>query len=216
METYRHALYRYSTGNGFNVNVNLPKDADDVASYKMEPLYTRLSRPEFTVDLKREADRVSMQVEAGMQQVKVLGYDSKLGKGLRKLKVQLEVIKHLMTTYPIRYIKKEDLEKIYELYTKNAPGMDALIQKVVDQNKGATGIQDFVGTAMRVRKGYPLFDKFGKKLSSVDKKKFEGEKATELSGFADTASKANLIKGIAILLVVVAILKTFCKKSLTV
>jgi hypothetical protein len=206
MEPYRHALYRYSTGQGFNVNVNVPKDADRVASYKMEPLYTKLMRPEFSVDLKREADRVSMQVESGMQQIKVLGYDSKLGKGLKKLKVQLEVIKHLMTTYPIRYIKKEDLEKIYSQYAKNAPGMDAIIKKVVAQNKGATGIQDFVGTAMKVRKGYPLFDKFGRKLSKSDKTKFEGEKG--LSGFAEAASGHNIIKIIAILLVVGALWKT--------
>ena len=211
MESYRHALYRYSTGDGFNVNVNVPKDADDVASYKAEPLYTRGARPEFSVDLKREADRVSMQVEAGMQQVKVLGYDSRLGKNLRNLKVRLEVVKHLMTTYPIRYIKKEDLEKIYEQYAKNAPGMDAVIQKVVEQNRGATGIQDFVGTAMRVRKGYPLFDKFGRKLSTPDKSKFEsGKKSMGLSGFAEAASGNNIIKIVAILLVVVAILKS-CK-----
>lgn len=211
MESYRHALYRYSTGQGFNVNVDLPKYADQVASYKGEPLLTRLGRPEFSVDIKREADRISMQVEAGMQQVKVLGYDSRLGKNLRNLKVRLEVIKHLMTTYPIRYIKKEDLEKIYEQYEKNAPGMDTLIQKVVEQNKGATGIQDFVGTAMKVRKGYPLYDKFGRELSKADEKKFK-EDSKGLSGFADAASGHNLAKIAAISLVVIAILKSCSKK----
>jgi len=206
MEPYRHALYRYSTGAGFNVNVDVPETAGNVASYKIEPLYTKLSRPGFPVDLKREADRVSMQVEAGMQQVKVLGYDSKAGKNLRKMKAQVEVIKHLMTSYPIRNIRREDLDKIYDLYSKNAPGMDALIQKVVEQNKGSTGVKDFVGTAMRVRKGYPLFVRFGRKLSEADKNKFETEKKG-LSGFSGAMSGHNLIKLATALLVLAAILK---------
>lgn len=206
MEPYRQALYRYSTGQGFNVNVDVPDEAGEVASYKLKPLYTRLSRPEFTVDLKREADRVSMQVEAGMQQVKVLGYDSKVGKNLRKMKAQVEVIKHLMTSYPIRYIKKEDLENIYDLYTKNSPGMDRLIGKVVEQNRNATGVKDFVGTAMRVRKGYPLFDRFGRKLSNADKNKFESEKKN-LAGFSDAGSRHNLIKVATVLIVLAAVCK---------
>jgi len=206
MEPYRHALYRYSTGAGFNVNVDVPEDAGSVASYKIEPLYTKLSRPGFPVDLKREADRVSMQVEAGMQQVKVLGYDSKAGKKLRKMKAQVEVVKHLMTSYPIRNIRREDLDKIYELYAKNSPGMDAVIQKVVEQNKGSTGVKDFVGTAMRVRKGYPLFDQFGRKLSDADKNKFKSAKSN-LSGFSGSTTGHNIIKLGTVLLVLAAILK---------
>jgi len=205
MEPYRQALYRYSTGQGFNVNVDVPEDIESVASYKLSPLYTKLSRSGFPVDLKREADRVSMQVEAGMQQVKVLGYDSKAGKELRKLKSRVEVVKHLMTSYPIRFIKQKDLEKIYDLYAKNSPGMDAIIQKVVDQNKGSTGIKDFVGTAMRVRKGYPLFDKFGRKLSAADKNKFESEK--NLSGFSGLDTGHKVIKLATVLLVIAAIVK---------
>jgi len=210
METYRHALYRYSTGQGFNVNVNLAENAEDTASYKAKPLYTKLMRPEFTVDLKREADRVSMQVEAAMQQVKVLGYDSKLGKNLRVLKGHLELIKHLMTNYPVRYIKKADLEKLYDQYLKNAPGMDAIIKKVINQNKDATGIQDFVGTAMKVRKGYPLYDKFGRRLSSEESSSFEKLKGNlkGLAGFSDTDSKlTSIIKFSAVLVAILAAYK---------
>ena len=116
MEPYRHALYRYSTGQGFNVNVNVPQKTNEVASYKMIPLYTPQMKEEFAVDIKREADRVSMQYESAMQQLKVLGYDAEAGSRTKDLKIRVEVIKHLMTTYPIRYIKREDLDKLYKLY----------------------------------------------------------------------------------------------------
>jgi hypothetical protein len=180
----------------------------------MEPLLTRLSGPDRAVDIKREADRVSMQVEAGMQQVKVLGYDSKVGKDLKNLKGQVELIRHLMATYPIRYIKRKDLDRLYDLYNKNAPGMDQMISTIVDQNKGATGIEDFVGTAMKVRKGYPLYDKFGKKLNTSDKTKFEdlSKKAKGLSGFG-TAEKPNLLKIVAMGLVAAAIWKMVSTSS---
>jgi hypothetical protein len=214
MEPYRHALYRYSTGEGFNVNVDVPKDANDVASYKMEPLLTRLSGPDRGVDIKREADRVSMQVEAGMQQVKVLGYDSKVGKNLKILKSRVELIRHLMATYPIRYVKRKDLDKLYDLYAKNAPGMDKMISDIVDQNKGATGLEDFIGTAMRVRKGYPLYDKFGRKLTKTDKVKFENlsKKAKGLSGFG-AAQETSLLKIVAIGLVAAAVWKMVSTSS---
>ena len=213
METYRHALYRYSTGQGFNVNVNVPKRAEQVASYKVEPLLTRMSQPGFTIDVKREADRISMQVEAGMRQVKLLGYDPELGKRLKKLKVRLEVIKHLMTNYPIRYIKREELDRLYDLYEKNAPGMDVVIQRVVDENQGSTGIDRYIGTAMKVRKGYPLYDQFGRKLTKVNTKKFEDEKKEAgLSGFGDSG-KTNILRLAALLLAATALFKMVSKPA---
>jgi len=211
METYRHALYRYSTGQGFNVNVDVPSEPIDVASFKMKPLKAKLIRPEFNVNLKREADRISMQMEAAAQQLKVLGYHSEAGKRYRDLKARVEVIKHLMANYPIEYIKKEDLEKIYELYEKNVPGLDKLIKKVVKQNKGATGVHEFVGSTMRVRKGYPLYDQFGRKLSKKEKKTFkEGLKLTNgmnFSGFGEGSKKTKLAKLIGWGLIIVALYK---------
>lgn len=214
METYRHALYRYSTGQGFNVNVNVPKRAEQVASYKVEPLLTpHMIRPGISLDIKREADRISMQVEAGMRQVKLLGYDPELGKRLKKLKVRLEVVKHLMTNYPIRYIKREDLNKLYDLYAKNAPGMDAVIQRLVDENQGRGGIERYIGTAMKVRKGYPLYDRFGRKLTKANEKKFETEqKDAGLSGFGDSG-KTNIVKLAAILLAAAALFKMLNKPA---
>lgn len=210
MEQYRHALYRYSTGNGFNVNVDLPTEAAQVASFKMEPLLTRLANPELGIDIKREADRVSMQYEAAMQQIKVLGYDSGAGKRLKNLKLRVELIQHLMTNYPIRYIKRDQLDRLYKLYAENSPGMDNVIKETVNLNKGATGVDDFVGTAMKVRKGYPLFDKFGKRLDSADKKLFN--KSEGLSGFGEE-QKHSLLKTIAIVLVLAALYKHFTKPA---
>lgn len=206
METYRHATYRYSTGQGFNVNVDVPQKAEQVASYKMEPLYHKLGRPSFTVEIKREADRVSMQVEAAMQQMKHLGYDSTAGKRHRQLKARLDIIKHLMTSYPIQYIKQSDLEKIYEMYEKKVPGLDKLVKEIVEQNKGATGVQDFVGTTMKFRKGYPLYDQFGRKLTTPEKKVFKKDEAKALSGF-DGEETNSILKFAAVMLIAGILLK---------
>ena len=131
MESYREATYRYSTGQGFNLNVDVPKIADDVAAYKMEPLYANLIRPSFNVNLKREADRVSMQVEDAARQFKLLGYDSEGGKRFRDLKSRLDVIKYLMVKHAVEYIKKSDLENIYTLYKNKDPQLDKKIKVII-------------------------------------------------------------------------------------
>jgi len=92
-----------------------------------------------------------------------------------------------MINYPVKYIKSEDLEKLYEYYAKGHPAMDSVIEKVVGESsklKGST--PDFVGTAYSVRKGYAMFDAYGKILSPPDKELFEKSKAgaaKTLSGF---------------------------------
>jgi len=206
MESYRDALFRYSTGIGFNVNVDVPEKVEDVTSYKFQPLLTRMNmNPEFTVDVRREADRISMQVEATQQAMKTIGYDEKIGRDFKKLKVQLEVMQHLFTNYPIRYIKSKDLEKLYRLYEKNTPGMDKIIAQVVEENKNSTGIHAYVGTAFRVRKGYPLFDRYGHKLTLPKeelylKDKVKAEEKGTLSGFGDVATPTKLVGPLLLLL----------------
>jgi hypothetical protein len=207
METYRHATYRYSTGQGFNVNVNVPQKTEEVASYKMEPLYHTLGRPAFTVNLKREADRISMQVEDAFRQMKNLGYDSEAGRRYRNLKLRLEVIKHLFTSYPIEYIRQRDLEKIYKLYAKGSPGMNKMIRQIIEQNKHAGGVHDYIGAAVKVRKGYPLFDQFGRKLTAKQAEMFKKEeKRKGLSGFGEEG-KGSLLRLVAIVIIVTAVLK---------
>jgi hypothetical protein len=199
MESYRNALARYSTGEGFSVNVDVPENAYDVTSYQGKPLLTRMNmNPELTVDVRREADRISMQVENLQQIIKNIGYDEKVGKDFKDLKIQLEIMQHLATNYPIRYIKSGDLQKLYEMYEKNKPGIDKIIAKVVEQNKDSTGIHAFVGTAFRVRKGYPLYDQFGRKLTLPKEEQFlkdkiKSEKDGALNGFGDTIAPAQAV-----------------------
>jgi hypothetical protein len=214
METYRHALFRYSTGAGFNANINVPKKPHDVASYQGDPLIARQIKPTSNVNIKREADRVSMQVEAAYQQIRVLGYDSELGKKLRKLKSQVAVLNHLMTNYPIEFINKQDLEQLYTQYSRNSVGMDNVIKKVVKYNNKAKGIDEYVKTAAGVRKGYPLYDQFGKKLASKEQIEFANSQAKTAPGLAGLAgfgeeSGPNLVKIVAILLLGAALLKMF-------
>lgn len=195
---YRHVIYRYSTGQGPIVNMGLPKHGTDYASFKMKPLQYRLGREEFSVDLLREADRVSMQVEAAAQSIKVLGFNSKAGQNFRNLKSRLEVIKHLLINYPIRMIKNSDLEELYTMYKANSPGMNNIIKRVVEQNKGNNrSVPDFLNTAYSVRKGYPVFDDKGQTLAPPDKEVFkEGEKAIKtktLAGFDLQSNKLPML-----------------------
>lgn len=212
METYRHALYRYSTGQGFNVNVDVPDKVEDVTSYKFQSLLTPMNmNPDFTVDIRREADRISMQVEAAQRAMKNIGYDEQVGRDFKKLKIQLEVMQHLATNYPIRYVKVKDLQKLYKLYEQSTPGLDKVIAKIVEENKNSTGINAFVGTAFRVRKGYPLFDRYGKKLTldkeeTFIKDKLESEKKA-LSGLGDGATPARMLGPIALVLLLILLLK---------
>ena len=204
MERYRHALYRYSTGQGFNVNVTPPRKIDDVNSYKMEPLEERLIKPEFQVDLLREADRVSMQVEAAKQQLKVLGYDQDAGNRYRALKTRLDVIQHLMTNYPIRYIVKKDLERIYDMYKANSPEVNKFIHKVIEQTKGVKEVDKYVDTATKLRKGYPIYDQFGRKLTGDDKQAFVEslKKHKGLSGFGEGNKSIPLLLVAAIVVAI--------------
>jgi hypothetical protein len=206
MESYRHALYRYSTGQGFNVNVDVPEKPFDVTSYQGEPLLTRMNmNPEVTVDIRREADRISMQVENLQQIMKTIGYDEKVGRDYKNLKNQLEVMQHLTTSYPVRYVKSGDLQKIYQLYENNKPGIDKIIAKVVEENKNSTGISPYVGTAFRVRKGYPLFDQFGKRLVLPEEEKFlkdkiKSEEKGVLNGLGDVVAPTQAVGPLLLLI----------------
>lgn len=215
MESYRHALYRYSTGIGFNANVDVPEKTEEVTAYQFKPLMTRMDMdPNMTVDLRREADRISMQVEDTERAMKNIGYDEAIGKDFKKLKIQLEVMQHLFINYPIRYIRTGDLQKLYSLYEKNTPGMDSIIAKVVEDNKDSTGITAYTGTAYRVRKGYPLFDSYGRKLKKPaealykkDAKK-AGDTEGGLSGFSDTVKTGSkIVVPVAVILLLIFLFK---------
>lgn len=206
MESYRHATYRYSTGQGFNPNVDVPETPQDTAAFKMEPLLMQLGRPNTQVDLVREADRVSMQVEAAAQQMKVMGYDAVSRKKYQALKNRLEVIKHLMLNYPVKLVKLSDLEKMYKLYAEGGAGIDHLINQVINENKGGV-TKDYIKTAQRVRKGYPLFDQYGKMLSKTDEKVMEKDAAAVLQGLGDfSISNNKLLIGSLVSIAIIALI----------
>jgi len=170
METYRHLIYRYSTGQGPIVNVGLPENNTDYASFKLAPLRYKLDKENLQVDLNREADRISMQVEAAGQIIKVMGFNKKANLAFRELKSRLELLKHLMLNYPIKTIKRADLDRLYEMYLEGHPGMDTLINAAIKENTGAT--KGYADSALKVRKGYPVVDAQGKLLAPADSKEF--------------------------------------------
>lgn len=209
METYRHALYRYSTGDGFTAStggplVDVPERAGQVASFKGEPLMHTLINVEGKVELLREADRVSMQQEDLMRQIKNLGYNPEMGRQLTVLKKRVDLIRHLMTNYPIIFVTRPDLEKMYHLYVKNVPGLDFWIARAIKYNKPPGGFERYVKTATRVNKGYNLFDQFGRKLNKKDRELLDSIKPPgALLGFGDTTLTLTAIAGICILAFIV-------------
>jgi len=205
METYRHAIYRYSTGIGPNAIVDIPERAGQVASFKGEPLMHTLQNAEGKVALLREADRVSMQVEDAMRQIKTLGYNPRLGSNLTILKKRVELIRHLMSNYPINFVLRPDLELMYQIYVKNGPGLDLMISRVVDYNKVPGTYENVVKNSTRVTGGFNIFDKFGRKLNAQDKELLKKDKPTGilgLSGFGDTTVTLATVAGVLILVFV--------------
>jgi len=152
VEKYRDALYRYSTGQGFNLNVDVPRTAREVAAYKMLPLQARHIGRGSAVDLKRESDRLSMQVESAHRQLLTLGHDPVAGKRYRHLKNRVDALQHLLVSYPIRLIRIPDLNLIYKHFAARSPQLDSVIQRVIEYNKGS---------ALRARKGSLLYDQYG-------------------------------------------------------
>ena len=164
MEKYRDTLNRYSTGQGFSVNVDVPDSARKVAAYQMLPLDAKHIGQSSAVDLKREASRLSIQVESANRQLLTLGYDPVAGRRYRELKNRVDALRHLISSYPIRLIRMSDLALVYKHFKNDSPQLDTVIQKVIKYNRGGSDV--FTKTAAGLRKGYPLYDKFGEKLSS--------------------------------------------------
>ena len=197
MEKYRSALYRYSTGHGFSVNTEIPNVARNVASYKMLPLQAKHINQGSAVDVKREADRLSMQEESANRQLLTLGYDPVAGRRYRKLKNRVDALRHLISSYPIRLIRVSDLDLIYKYYAEGSPKIDSIIQRVLKYNKGGSDV--FTKTAAEVRKGYPLYDKFGVQLSSKG--------LGEWSNALQKAREHPLLAALAVVAVAIGFLK---------
>jgi len=76
----------------------------------------------------------------------------------------VDALSHLLTSYPIKLIKVADLDLIYQYFESSSPQINSVIQRVIKYNRGGSNI--FTETALGVRKGYPLYDSYGKRLST--------------------------------------------------
>lgn len=211
MESYRQTLYRYSTGQGFSVNVDPPEKASDSASFKMKPLVHNLINAEIVVDLKREADRLSMQHEEGIRQVKLLGYDPEMGANLKVLKKRVDLISKLMFKNRLRYLLRSDLEKMYDSYTNNTPGLPGLIAKATIYNQNLDLLDLYSKStsagskARKVNVGSSQYDSFGRVLNRKDAKTWEKYNLLglgDLAGFGDF----SLTSPTSIILIIIALI----------
>ena len=68
---------------------------------------------------------------------------------------------------------------------------------------------------MKVRKGYPIYDKFGRNLTKGNETKFEDavKKAKGLAGFGAAAEGTSILRLVAIALVAAAAWKMISKPS---
>jgi len=119
---YRHTIYRYSTGQGPNMAVNIPAYALDFASFKMNPLVTNQASSESMINLKREADRVSMQVESAVQMLKTLGSNPAAADKIKILKARMDLINTLMLKYSLQNIYSADLNHLYSIPPEQVDG----------------------------------------------------------------------------------------------
>lgn len=159
MESYRDMIYRYSTGFGPSVNVALPEYATDWASFKLKPLRYNLSLPLMDTDLKREADRLSMQVESANRIILTFGSNQYAEKCYTDLKNRLELIKYLLLHRGIRYITNGDLESLHNLFAKNKDKVDAAIDLLIEKYK--VEIPPYPEHAYQAHPGYLEYDEFG-------------------------------------------------------
>lgn len=200
MSNYRRTIYRYSTGEGPNLAAKIvPQEQWQTAAYKFRPLRHMLSLPDTEVNLKREADRVSYQVEEADRIIKVMGYDSDAAKKRDKLKDRLDLINHLLMNFPLTKIKYEELERLHNMWASSSKGVDAYVEKLITESN-ESGSDKYIKSAASTRKGYPVIDKFGQVVAMP---KNAPTKAAGL-GELGTMNKDTLIKlvTIAVLLMV--------------
>lgn len=165
MSDYRQTIYRYSTGQGPNLAAKLaPSERWKAAAFKIRPMRHTLSLPKSEVALVREADRLSYQVEEADRIIKIMGYDSTAAKKRNIIKSRLDLVKHLMMNYPITHVRYIDLERLYKLWNDSSSGIDGLVGEIINRSK-SKGTPDFVKSATKTRKGYPIIDKFGQVIS---------------------------------------------------
>lgn len=196
MENYRQMIYRYSTGQGPSFNLDLPKNATEYASYKFAPLQHNLGRDEFPVHLKREADRVSMQVETANRIVEKMGWNSDAGRNLRKLKARLGLIKQLYLKNPLTWIRKTDLEYLVKLYQEKNPKINEEMKRIIEENKNIRGVHDMPNKKYMRGKDIPrLYDSFGKRLNRPEKDILD----KNLSGIDCVSCSITTIAGGAVL-----------------
>lgn len=216
MESYRQTLYRYSTGSGFSPTIDVPEKASDVAAFQMVPLVHTLINAEIVVDLKREADRLSMQYEEGVRQAKLLGYDPGLGKRLKLLKKRVDLISKLMFNFPIRYVLRVDLEKMYDLYANNL-SIDSLTAKASAYNQNPEMLDAYMKTtsagskALKVNVGSSQYDSFGRVLGKRSLEQWGKSGASLFSGYGDVTLISGLTKFAILAVGLLILIKVFNK-----
>lgn len=178
-------IYRYSTGQGPSILEDLPQNATDYVSFSMDPLRYRLSLPHVSTDLKREADRLSMQVEEAARIIKTFGSNPQAEQKYQLLKKRLELIKHLMYKFSVRYIENGKLEELHELFA-NGTNVDQIVEDLI-KNKKATSTD----------KKYLEYDGFGQKLKN-NKLSYKPFNFSGLSGFGEMSNKCLLYVSVGI------------------
>lgn len=160
METYRDMLYRYSTGYGPSLTYSLPKNQTEWASFKLQPLKAMLALPLMDTDLKREADRLSMQVESASRIIITFGSNSYAENCYVNLKNQLELIKYLLLNRGVRYITNQDLERLHRLFAKDKSKIDAAVDVLIKKYQEFP--TPYPEHPYHAHPGYLLYDEFGR------------------------------------------------------
>lgn len=190
---YRHMIYRYSTGQGPNAAIDVPDFNLDMAAFALQPQVYELGGVNLPIDLKREADRLSMQVEAAQQALKNLGTNPTATANFNKLKARLDMLMYIQDNFPLKAIKRRDLDYFYGLDLSNKPLVNKALKLLLDTMRSRPVKSNKLTTA---------YDAFGRvKNPTVTNKPFQ------LDGFTDDPSIKLVLLGVALAIILPKLLR---------
>ena len=154
METYRHALYRYSTGQGFNVNVDVPETAESKEKSSQFKSYSvKMSAPaSSSSSTTRRVTSVSSSSSSAPVKKKTLDSETtaKFKEHLSELVgTRAAAIFDKDNNFVGRVPVKEITTSLKQIESPSAVILDGYIDKFLVKAAEDAGVQFLIGTSLK-------------------------------------------------------------------
>lgn len=160
MENYRRLLNRYSTGLGPDFTQDLPNSPLELTAFKMEPLYHRLQKNNLNVDLRREADRLSMQLEDASRIASRIGRSKATLHRYENLRKRTEFLRNILLNSSVKYLSRKDLNQIYDAL-EHGKDVKSAVKEAVKRSQNIKGTTPRAKRKLNVAGETAAFDQFG-------------------------------------------------------